>query len=37
LRSPEEATETSEILVGDIQCGFALNANGKVLGAYPTN
>lgn len=37
FRSPVERTDALEVMVADIQCGFALDANGKVLGAYPTN
>lgn len=34
---PNEVTEKLEILIADVQCGFALDAAGKVLGGYPTN
>jgi hypothetical protein len=36
IQNPNDVTENSTVLIGDIQCGLALDANNKVLGAFPT-
>jgi hypothetical protein len=36
IQNPYEVTESFQILIADIQCGFLLDSDNKVLGAYPT-